>query len=561
MFPASDRARNLRRPRFGVAGAALLVAACASPLPPSPTAASLRAGAPPIPPAQPKLTIESPLLADHGRPPRITQVNASASAPRSSVQGGSEASPPEGALAQEGPASAPASRPGRARPPLELAEVLDSVRQRFPPMLAALLEEDIASGRLLAAQGGFDFNIVAKSTLSALGFYQYSDSAVALEQPTTLGGLALLGGYKISTGDVPPYYGEKKTNYGGEISAGFRLPLLQGNAIDRRRATLSQAEIDKALADPTIFRQRLDFVRIAARAYWNWVAAGRRLEIAEDLLRIALERDRAIARRVELGDIPGIDRIDNERLVVQRRSFVVAAERRFVQAAIELSLYYRDEKHEPIVAKRDRLPDAFPPLPELVESTFEMDVASALGARPELQRLRLLGDKLGIDLRVADNDLLPTLDLRVLGSVPFRDEPYVTDAESDVTALLDFKFPVQRREAKGRGEAARAQILRVAFETQFARDRIRAEIADALSAKVAAHRQIAEFARNAELARRVEQAERKAFDLGRSNLIFVNLREQATADAEALEVDAVAEYFRTTIDYAVACGQDDSMVP
>lgn len=495
--------------------------------------------------------VDSPLVKDHGNPPRLTSPpnsNPRDLAPLDRADGRADS-----ATAQD-PWRQVASRPARTAAPVGLADVLESVRRRFPPMLAAMLEEDIASGRLLSAQGGFDFNITAKTTLDALGFYRYSDTGVILEQPTTLGGLSLLGGYKLSTGTLPVYDGDKKTNDAGEVNAGFRLPLLQGSAIDRRRATLSQAQIDQELADPIILRQRLDFLRIAARAYWNWVAAGRRLEIAEDLLRIALERDGAIARRVETGDLPGIDRVDNERLVVQRRTFVVAAERRFEQSSIELSLYYRDGNDRPVILKRDALPDGFPGYtpPDLL--TLEVDVQNAYGVRPELRRLQLQANRTGVDLELAENQILPNLDVSVLATQPLSDAPSSDKKDFNVKAGFEFKLPVQRRDALGRVDAAKAQLQRIAYEAQFARDRIRAEITDAMSAKSAAYRQIAEFRRNLELARRLEAAERRSFDLGRSNLIFVNLREQATADAAALEVDALAEYLRTLADYAIACG-------
>ena len=45
--------------------------------------------------------------------------------------------------------------------PLHLEDVLRSVTNQYPPLLAALIERDIANGRLRSAQGAFDFNIFA----------------------------------------------------------------------------------------------------------------------------------------------------------------------------------------------------------------------------------------------------------------------------------------------------------------------------------------------------------------------------------------------------------------
>jgi outer membrane protein TolC len=45
--------------------------------------------------------------------------------------------------------------------PLALDEVLDSVRGSYPPYLAALIEMDIANGRVRQASGAFDLTFGA----------------------------------------------------------------------------------------------------------------------------------------------------------------------------------------------------------------------------------------------------------------------------------------------------------------------------------------------------------------------------------------------------------------
>ena len=54
----------------------------------------------------------------------------------------------------------------------------------------------------------------------------------------------------------------------------------------------------------------------------------------------------------------------------------------------------------------------------------------------------------------------------------------------------------------------------------------------------------------------MEAAERRKFDLGDSNLLLVNLREQATADAATTEVDAHLNYFDAQADYRAALASD-----
>jgi hypothetical protein len=54
----------------------------------------------------------------------------------------------------------------------------------------------------------------------------------------------------------------------------------------------------------------------------------------------------------------------------------------------------------------------------------------------------------------------------------------------------------------------------------------------------------------------MQDAELKNFELGNSNILFVNLREQATADARLLVIDALEQYFYAQAEYRAAIGID-----
>jgi hypothetical protein len=150
---------------------------------------------------------------------------------------------------------------------LTLHEVLDSVRQQYPPMLAALIERDVAAGRLQSARGTFDFQFFSRLFDAPSGYYQSTTVDTGFEQFTGLWGSTLFGGYRITTGGLLPDYEKNRTQGSGEPRIGFRLPLLRDGSIDRRRATLIKARLDKDLADPLIHRQQIDFIRAATAGY------------------------------------------------------------------------------------------------------------------------------------------------------------------------------------------------------------------------------------------------------------------------------------------------------
>jgi outer membrane protein TolC len=444
--------------------------------------------------------------------------------------------------------------------PLSLDEVLGSVTNKYPPLLAALIERDIARGRLRQARGGFDLQLGAKGSVNPTGYYEYSAGDFSFEQPTTLWGASFFGGYRLSRGTLPDYY-KDRTQEEGEWRAGLKVPLLRDGSIDRRRAAVAQARLDVELADPFVLAQQLNIIRSAARAYFNWLAAGYRLRLAEELFRIAQDRDSALAAQAQQGLIAPIIRTDNERLVVNRRISVVQAQRRFEQAAIELSLFVRDSAENPIVPSRNRLPEQFPATATPASDRVPVDISTALVQRPEVRRLKLAQDRAAVDRRLAKNNLLPNLDVSIAASEDLGGQPYRDRKEFELEGGIEFKLPLQRREAKGRLEAIEASIDRLNAEEQFARDRIGAEIQDAFSAIVAAFGQIDQTRRNVQLAEILEESEKTRFQKGAADLLALQIREQATFDARLLEVEAVADFFRAQADYRAAAATDARALP
>ncbi|WP_395750055.1 TolC family protein [Prosthecobacter sp.] len=436
--------------------------------------------------------------------------------------------------------------------PLLLPEVLKSVQTQYPPYLAALIEQDIANGRVRQAQGSFDLNLNAGSSFAPAGYYDGQTGYAVLEQPLTNWGGSVYGGYRLSSGFLPNY-NKERTSVDGEGLLGFRIPLLRDGTIDRRRAALWQARIDKELADPFIQRQYLDFVRAASISYYGWVAAGQRLALSESLLRVARDRDSAIAEQVKKGASAPIVQVDNQRLVVSREIAVVQASRRFQAATIELSLFYRDVvTADPILAKRSRVPAAFPVHDRPSESQLTIDIAQARIFRPEIRRIELTLEKTGIDLKLAKNNLLPSVEVGVQAAQGLNGRTPRDIERTEVEAKIEFKLPLQRREAKGRVDVAQAQIDRLEQEMRFARERITADVRDSHSALHAAHEVLQMTRRNVDLAQQLANAEAERLKQGATDLLALQIREQASFDAKVLEVEAQAEYFRALANYRAA---------
>ncbi|MFH5803723.1 TolC family protein [Alienimonas sp. DA493] len=422
----------------------------------------------------------------------------------------------------------PSPEPG---PELRLEDVTASVLATYPVLEETALNRRLAAGLVVEAEGAFDTKLKASQELAPLGYYENYQHAVGVEQPL-LGGGDVFAGYRIGRGAFEPWYKERQTNDGGEFKAGFTVPLLQDRRIDARRAAVRTAALERAAADPAVAAAQLDAVLNGSVAYWDWVLAGRLLAVSERLLDLSLDRTEGLEAQVRAGEKAPITLQDNDRLIAARRSKVIDAERKFRQAAAKLSLYLRGPGGVPLAPEDDLLPGRFPD-PAGALPPVEALISEALSRRPELASLRLARDQQGVALAEARNDLLPELDA---GLIVSQDVGELSSSKGDKQPLeLDtavvFSVPLQRRKARGKAAQVEAKIAQLTVKQRFAADKAAVEVQLAFAALEAARRQIEQAEIGVELAERLREAEVRAFELGESDLLILNLREAAAAAA------------------------------
>jgi outer membrane protein, heavy metal efflux system len=438
---------------------------------------------------------------------------------------------------------------------LELKEVVTAARSYYPLILAAARELAAAEGNLKSAKGGFDPLWRSSAAWEATGKYPTFRAQTAIEQPTPVWGSTLFAGYRTGLGTFADYDKKALTNDFGEFRAGLRVPLLRDGSIDRRRATITQQELNTAAAEASKEQQELETIRAASLRYWDWVSASVRLRAFKDWLALAQSRDGQLAERVKHGDISELERTENQRTILQRRNVVVLAERDLTLAAYELSLFFRSasETHEPIVPAPEQAPQSLTPEPAK-ENEVDRNQASeqaVFARRPDLRRAELARERLGVEVTLAENQKLPGVDVTLAASRDFGpSDPGLNKPVFEAIALLD--IPLLNRPAQGRLEAAEQERARATLQLKLARDRARVDIRSALISLGVAKERAALAHQEFELAKKLATAELARFDLGESSLLVVNQREQASAEAEVRSIDAAADYQRALANYRFA---------
>lgn len=439
--------------------------------------------------------------------------------------------------------------------PFGLDELHARIDRTHPLLKGAGAEQTIARGKMLRALGAFDPTLVNDTELERFisssdpskgtQTVGYNDTLVEALHPWGFRGSA---GFRQAIGDarIPDLSFGDGTR---QVVLGGFLPLLRGLMINPERAELQRSELAAPRAEIKIAQTRQDLFLAAAHQFWEWVAAAKLLDVQKHAAAVAEDRYRQVEDRAKAGAIAPIDVAEAGQEVHRRREVAIAARRVLEQEQFKLSMFLW-EHGSPTIPPIDRVPD-FPAEKRL--PTAEDIMAHKLDAmkeRPEVKALEVEAKINDIDLALAKNNLLPSLDLE---AAPAR------APEKFVLGLgyrfgVELKFPLLQRRSRGEVLQAQGHAERLVMAQQYRENQVLVDIDNALSAIERARERIEEASQALRLVEIVEEGERYRFSLGASNVLFVNLRERNTIDSKVQVVRAKAEYYKALALYQWAIG-------
>ena len=167
-----------------------------------------------------------------------------------------------------------------------------------------------------------------------------------------------------------------------------------------------------------------------------------------------------------------------------------------------------------------------------------------LACHPEVNNARAELQAAEVDQGLSRNEVAPEIRARFAYS---RDLGDLTNSTLDFTLPgnvfevgVKLSMPLLLRKERGRAGAARAEVAGKQEKLRFVSDQLRARTLDAASAVEAAQRRAELNDEVVDTAAELAEGERRRFEVGSSNLVFVNLREQQAAMARMRYIEAVA---------------------
>lgn len=434
-------------------------------------------------------------------------------------------------------------------------EIMNSVLDSFPGVKVAQQEVKIAEGKNLSALGAFDLYIEG-SGRRVSGDYNYDYVEARLVKPTAIFGLDLYGGFRRSDDGVPPYYGELETLSRGEWSVGAKLPLLRGFWIDERRAQLQQSELALETQKLQLRSVELQQIKTSLHQYWEWRLALKRSSIYKTLLDAALLRDKWLEKRTKHGDLAHFERQDNRRSILQRQSAFLQAEQLLKEALFELQYFVEGDPLENRLRSASSTHYSFAVPDNLLPSKESLEALSqrAMANRPDLLVIGYQRQQFEVEKSLASNRFLPRLDLQAQHS---KDRGVgSTTLDDDNTQLsLNLEIPLQYRRIRGGYDQAEASLLQLESKRKLLEQRIQADLGTVQN-KLEIALQRRDLAREElDLAHKLEAGERRRLFEGASNILTVNLREIATAEAELRYAESSIEAMKHTITLKTTIGE------
>ncbi len=381
----------------------------------------------------------------------------------------------------------------------------------------------------------------------------YSLFSGGLKVPTWYG-VDFKAGYEQNRGvNINP---ENKTSANGLMYAGVSVPVGQGLFIDKRRASIKQAEL---YAKSTFMEQELMLNNLfydATISYMEWVNYFNQMELFQNAVDLATERFVGVKQSFFGGDVPAIDTLEAFILVQVREVNLNQAKLNYQNATLELSNYLWFENNTPLEITDNIIPpviEKLSPLIPISSDTLNSILNDLKTNHPQLLWYDLKLKQLDIERRWNAEQLKPILNLKynVLNE-PIGGDVFSGFSTNNYTWGVDFTIPIFLRESRGRLNITKLNIQETKFEVDIKWLELSNKIKSYYNELIALEQQIKLFNQATVNYLTLLEAEKQKFFMGESSIFLINSREAAYVQAAIKLIELNVKYQSAMAEFKLA---------
>ncbi len=420
-------------------------------------------------------------------------------------------------------------------------------------------EPAISREQMVQAAAVFDWVVFAGASHTrtdhhtATAFPHYQARSVPIEvgvrKMTVTGGTAQLA-WDLTRNSDNSAMTVLNPNYESMLSLQLTQPLLRGGWPDYNLSALKIAQIGEKVSKSQ-FRQTVEQIVSDVQAtYWTLVQARRELEIQNALLAKTIETRDRVSARVKV-DASKVEIKQTEAAVETRRSILYRARQNIFDTQDRLARLLSVARMNPL--RRYAIVPTTKPVTSKVNIDPTDQLVNALRHSPLMEQARLAISVADVQVRVAKNETLPTLNL--MASVGGQGIDRVggrAGGESLTFDYLDhsvglmFEYPLGNRAAKAMLRQRQFEQLQSMTEMQNTADQVAVNVRVVIRHIGTAFQEMqARKAATAASAAQLQALEDTERIRGRLTPEFLNLKLQSQATlalAEQAEMQAIIDF-------------------
>lgn len=397
---------------------------------------------------------------------------------------------------------------------------------------------------------------------------------------------------------------------------GFQQPLLNGFGLLPNTRFIRVAKNSKRIADLTFANQIINTVSQVQNMYWDLVFAREDVRVKERSVQLAEKLYRDNKRQVEIGTLAPIEVVRAEAEVARTRQDLIVAQTFLLQqqmlmknalsknpldpALLEVEIIPTDVIAKPaqpvqILPIQDAVKEAWEKRPDIRQSQIDLEsreITRKATRNALLPLVTLSGQFGGIGLagnsrRTTTTPIpntflstgLPVVDTNgmplMIGTTPAFSSLQATTTSTTLTPaglgdalarMRNFDFPsygvalnvtIPIRNRAAQADSARALLEERQAETRY-RQLQNAIVVEVRNAQIALEQNSARVdaaQKSRELAERTLDAEQKKYQLGASTIFFVIQAQRDLAQAQSVEVRALADLLKAEVEFDRALGR------
>lgn len=411
---------------------------------------------------------------------------------------------------------------------LTYTEYMEWVRDFHPVAKQAEVTLRFGEQELRASRGGFDPMVYADYDRKRFKNTNYFDKREAGFVVPTWAGVELKGLIEQNTGSL--LNPELEVPDDGLIALGASVNVAQGLLIDKRRATLRQAQI--YLESTKAERQLIlnDLYLEATETYWNWAADYRNVVILQEGVELAEQRFEMVKESYIQGDFPAIDTVEAYTQVMDRIYRLQTAQIQFFRSTQFVNTFLWDQNEEPVELLESTFPEDV--LNEMVFDYSKESLRDYVQLHPDLRLTDFDIESLMVERRYKANLLLPVLKVNYnflsesfnqFGNSPFLENNYKLG--------LTFGMPLFLRRERGELGLTKAKIDFKNYQRDLKLIQLKTKLESEIFNFETVEQQLTVFINNVNGLQKLLDGEMIRFDIGESSLFLVNAREVSLISA------------------------------